>query len=228
MTSEYGGSLVLNTFTTDEVKANCTIYPHFSLTTSGTLIPSVDPADIVSITGTAARGAPIRAAEVTAYCADGSGFIDTAITSTNGVFSGQVSKYEFPCSFAVTFRGTTYYSVATEPGNVNITPITTLILAYASGLRGEDWFAQMGWANAIALIPSTQTSIAAEFSTAGYTVPAGDFLPFTKPFVITDSWDVLFDDLAISIKNDPDILTFDQLINQVYLGDLTMPAAVPK
>lgn len=220
VTSSCGGALVMIRFTTGKVNADCNIQPHFVLNGQITITPSTDPSEIADISGTAARGAAIKSALVTARCADGSGFIGNPITDTKGDYSGQVLLSALPCALKVKDGTNTYYSIASAAGTTNITPLTTLILNYGSAQVGATWYGSTSWQSVIYNLAAAQSGFAAAMTSAGYSLPAGEFLPFTTKFTVGDSWDGLLDQLQAGIQGS-NLTSFDNLSNLITTGDLT-------
>ncbi|HSD36707.1 MAG TPA: hypothetical protein VLC92_04320 [Rhodocyclaceae bacterium] len=89
----------------------------------------------VKLSGTAATGAPVVSGNVSVKC--GAAAAVTTTTGTNGAWSADVGNQPaYPCLVAVTggslAAGTTLYGYATSATNVNVTPLTSLIGAYAT------------------------------------------------------------------------------------------------
>ncbi len=219
VTSSCGGSLVLIRFTTGKVTADCTVQPHFVLDDLVTITPSTDPSQIADISGTAAQGAAIKSSFVYARCADGSGFKGNVITDAKGNFAGQVLASALPCALKVSDGSTTYYSLATASGTANLTPLTTLILSYASAKSGDSWYYSGNWSTVIYSLGDAQTNFAAAMTSAGYNLPAGQFLPFATKFAVGDAWDGVLDQLQAGITASG--LNFDAVVGLIKTGDLT-------
>lgn len=101
------------------------------------------PAASLAIAGTAATGAAIAGATVQARCASGAG---TATTQPNGSFSMQIANGSLPCVLQVApTAGTALHSVIDGSGtgrvNVNITPLTELVVARLASGAPADLFA---------------------------------------------------------------------------------------
>jgi hypothetical protein len=92
--------------------------------------------------GTAATGAPIVGGTVNVKCAGGSTLSD--VTDSAGVWQVTMSGQTLPCAVEVSggslAGGQTYYSVALQPGTVNITPLTDLVVANLAGQVPSVWF----------------------------------------------------------------------------------------
>ncbi|MCC4307545.1 hypothetical protein LL252_03080 [Alcanivorax marinus] len=179
-----------------------------------------------TLSGTAAIGAAIRTGTVTAACSDGSGFTETVTTNANGSWSGQVAGTALPCVLTVT-GGTppvTLRSYASQAGTVNVTPITDMVLALATGSADGGWVANpANWPDT-ATVATRKTELLSAMSDAGFALPGGD--PFTRPLVIGDDWDQVLDALQDAIDDDPDTADYDALLARVKDGQLaTFPAA---
>ncbi len=186
------------------------------------------PATTQSLTGTAAIGAAITDGTVTAICADGSTFTESVTTDANGNWSGEVANGAMPCALQVTGGNppVTLHSYATAAGTANITPLTDLIMAKATGQSPADWFANF---NGTAVDTSTaSTDLLNSFAGKGFTIPATGN-PMTTPFAADGSgWDGLLDDIGDAIDNDPAIADYDALVTLVKDGNLAnLPAPPP-
>lgn len=86
-----------------------------------------------TLSGTAATGAPVAGGQVAVTC--GTAAPVTATTAANGSWQVDVPEAVFPCIVAVSGgslpAGVNLYGYATAATNVNVTPLTTLIGAYA-------------------------------------------------------------------------------------------------
>lgn len=155
------------------------------------------PSNTPNLSGTAAVGAAITDAAVTAKCKDGSGFRATVATDKeNGTWSGNVGSDSFPCVVTVTGGKpeVTLRSYATKSGTLNITPLTDLALV----IQHKD--ADFSWVDDTKLWPSesevttTTNDLLAALKSKNYFIPDGN--PFTTPFAIGDDWDIVLDDLG--------------------------------
>lgn len=178
-----------------------------------------------TLSGMAAVGAAVQDATVIAKCADGSGFTTTVKTSTGGAWSGQVKSGVLPCALQIS-GGTpavTLHSYATAPGNVNITTLTDLALAYATGQQPATWFT--GYTSSTPA-PALTTDLLDALADAGYPVPAGGASPFTVNFSIGSPWDVLLDKLGQGIEAAGDIADYAALVDLIRSGNLdNLPTA---
>ena len=91
------------------------------------------PPDLV-LKGTAAVGAAIVNAPVSVVCKTGTG---TATTAADGTYTVNVASGTGPCVLTVTTAGgATLRSIAAGSGNVNITPLTELLVSYIAVQTG--------------------------------------------------------------------------------------------
>ncbi len=192
---------------------------------SGGSGPSTPPS--ASLAGTAAVGAAIQSGTVTAECADGSGFTSTVTTAADGSWSGDITSTALPCVLTVT-GGTpsvTLRSYASQPGTINITPITDMVLALATGLADGSWVSTpANWPES-STIAAKKTELLTAMTNAGFTLPGGD--PFTTALVIGDAWDQVLDAIQEAIDNDPAIADYSALLNLVKDGNLNQFPAAP-
>ncbi len=89
-----------------------------------------------SLSGTAATGAAIVGGTVSLKCVAGTG--TSAVTGTDGNFSVSLSGVTLPCLVRVAYTDANgvaqkLHSLATAAGNVNITPVTELMVANLTG-----------------------------------------------------------------------------------------------
>jgi len=139
-----------------------------------------DGGSVLSLSGTAATGAPIAGQIVTATCKTGTA---TVTTSTDGSYTANIGGGEGPCLLKITLAGGgALYSITSGNGasqTANITPMTNLLVIYLSNVPGmtaaspEAWFA----------LPAARTLLA---NTAALnTRITADFIPAVKALVPT-------------------------------------------
>jgi len=136
---------------------------------------------ITTLKGTAATGAPVASGLVFVHCGTASAV--TATTNANGTWQVDVPDATFPCIVAVSGgslpAGTTLYGYATTATNVNVTPLTTLIGAYATKAVNGGTVTQASLDAAVAavnglLATSGLPPLPADPLTATFTPAAGD------------------------------------------------------
>ena len=177
-----------------------------------------------NLAGTAAVGAAIKNASVTASCKDGTGFKNEVKTNEQGEWSGQVDSTKLPCALEVKASDTqTLHGYATKAGNVNITPFTDLALALASSQTPSDWFKTYQPILETTLKTAVD-NLTKQLKADGYVLPENFDLLTTK-FAIDDAFDKALDAFAASLAaNQATIKDYDALIEKVKAGDV---AAVP-
>ncbi len=113
---------------------------------------SAAPAETLS--GVAAVGSPIVGGLVSISCAGGAGL--SATTDTSGAWDAPISGQTLPC--AVRVNGGTVdgvanalalHSVAFDFSNVNLTPLTDLIVARAAAGDPQAWFNALNLSTAV-------------------------------------------------------------------------------
>jgi hypothetical protein len=190
--------------------------------------PGGAPAEL---TGLAAVGAALPGARVTATCADGSGFGSEVATASDGRFTGQVEAGALPCALRVRAQngGVTLHSLAGQAGRVNITPLTDLAIALASGERGGDWFAKASQqvAQTASKLPANTDRLIRALEGAGYSLPSQDFDPFGRAFSIGDPADRLLDALGTAVDNASGLGDHAALAALVKDGNLSALPAAP-
>jgi len=160
------------------------------------------------LSGTAAVGAPIAGGSVTAKCGGGLSFAGT--TGSDGSFRiVDVPRQALPCALRVsggTVDGVAstrnYHSFAAAAGVVNLTPLTDLAVAAASGMDPQAWFEAIGAAQPprLAAVATALATLLERLAAAGYEIPAA-LDPFTTAFVasVTNSYDALLEALAAGL-----------------------------
>lgn len=186
--------------------------------------PVYIPPSAPKLSGTAAVGAAIVGGTVTAKCADGNTFTQTVTTDASGNWSGTLASASMPCALQVT-GGTppdTLYSYASSTGTINITPLTDLALAQATGTLPTTWFASFDGSTPLdpTVLSDAMDDVTNALQTAGFDVPAGN--PFTTPFAADGTgWDGLLDDLGDAIDEDVNLNgDYNALLTQVSEGNL--------
>lgn len=98
-----------------------------------------------ALSGTAAVGLPIVGGSVSVKCAGGSAL--SATTTASGGWNTTLSGQTLPCAVEVssgTVGGASstaiYHSIALTAGTVNITPLTSLVVASVLGASPATWF----------------------------------------------------------------------------------------
>ncbi|MDH0030037.1 MULTISPECIES: hypothetical protein [unclassified Acinetobacter] len=187
--------------------------------------PTITYSDLA---GTAAVGAAIKNASVTASCKDGSGFKNEVKTNEQGEWSGQVDSTKLPCALEVKASDTqTLHGYAAKAGNVNITPFTDLALALASSQTPSDWYKTYQPILETTLKTAVD-NLTKQLKADGYQLPENFDLLTTK-FAIDDAFDKALDAFAASLAaNQATIKDYAALIEKVKAGDVAaLPDAAP-
>ncbi len=148
------------------------------------------PAASTTLSGTAAVGAPIVGATVNVTCAAGAALSNIPVTSATGAWSVTLSGQTLPCAVQVsggTVNGaantTAYQSIATSLGTVNVTPLTSLLVANLVGKATPNtWFANLT-PTQLSAITSAQVSTSLTKLRAALNLAALNTIdPVTLPF----------------------------------------------
>lgn len=140
------------------------------------------------LTGTAAVGAPIVGGTVTAKCAGGQTFAATSTAS--GSYSIALPSSALPCALQISGGSIggnpntqSFHSFASRSGTANLSPLTDLAVALASGSSPAVWFNAVSAANPPDLDELTPAvaKLLAKLKGAGYNVPA-NLNPVTTAF----------------------------------------------
>lgn len=162
-----------------------------------------------SLFGVAATGLPVVNGTVTVRCV--TAFVGTTTTGADGTWSMTIPDNAVPCAIRVeggTVNGvplaSPIHSVTRSMGNVNVTPITDLIVANIAGQNPNTWFQSVDNThlaidattikinNAITAVQSVLASLPGNVA-----IPNG-FNPISTPFAANqvDAGDVLLDNYA--------------------------------
>lgn len=150
-------------------------------TTPGT--PDVPVAS--KLFGTAAIGAPINGGQVQVRCNGGASILN-AVTSSAGAWQIDTTGQTLPCAVRVTGgslpTGQAYHSAALAFDNINITPLTDLMVANATGKLPAEWWGSNGPADLSAVTqPDLARALAALRAALGLD-PLKDLDPMVVPF----------------------------------------------
>lgn len=125
---------------------------------------------VLTLSSTAATGAPITGQAVTATCKSGTA---TVTTNSNGSYTADIVGGEGPCLLKITLAGGgALYSITSGSGasqTANMTPMTNLLVSYRSNVPGitaaspETWFAQPAARTLLASTTNLKTRITNDF-----------------------------------------------------------------
>lgn len=161
--------------------------------------------DDTTLGGVAAVGDPIAGGTVQVACAGGSPLSTT--TSATGQWQVAISGQTLPCAVQVqggTVGGAPYaatlHSIATAFGNLNITPLTDLVVARSVGGNPQAWFQAPAFAGIDDA--SLQAAVDQVVAALGLGTALGDRDPLTAGFTATtgDPIDDLLQALAAALQ----------------------------
>lgn len=170
--------------------------------------------EATGVSGTVAVGHPVVGATVTVKCA--SGFTASVVTGSSGTWSTTIPSTGYPCAVQVT-GGTVngvalsspLHSMMQSSGNVNVTPLTDLIVANVVGQDPTTWF--NGVTNTqlnTAVTSANITSAVGVVNTVLASLPGqpslpNAFNPITTPFNANqvDAGDIVLEDYATGLAS---------------------------
>lgn len=170
------------------------------------------------ISGTAFSTSALNGANVTAICKDGIGFKNTVNVNTQGKWQGEVDNSKFPCRLQVKANGQSYYSYVEREGNVNINPLTDMVVAYASNQVPATWY-QSG-TMATEKLNSANFALVTELIKKGYGVN-NDVDLFNAEMKVNSPIHQAIQELLEAIKNNRNIKDYDALLMLIKDGNLS-------
>ncbi len=170
------------------------------------------------ISGTAFSTSALNGANVTAICKDGIGFKNTVNVNTQGKWQGEVDNSKFPCRLQVKANGQSYYSYVEREGNVNINPLTDMVVAYASNQVPATWY-QSG-TMATEKLNSANSALVIELIKKGYGVN-NDVDLFNAEMKANSPIHQAIQELLEAIKNNRNIKDYDALLMLIKDGNLS-------
>lgn len=182
------------------------------------------------VNGTAAIGEAIAGGSVTAKCSDGSGFLSPVLTDSKGDFSGTVAEGALPCAIKVVSQDGSIilHSLALEAGITNITPITDMIIAFASSEIPEDWFASDSPEFILSSLEDVTRTFLSSLEDAGFELPSESFDPFNHAFEINDPSDRLLDSIQLAIVGNANIDNYEALLDLFRDGNISPFPLLPE
>ncbi len=170
------------------------------------------------ISGTAFSTSALNGANVTAICKDGIGFKNTVNVNTQGKWQGEVDNSKFPCRLQVKANGQSYYSYVEREGNVNINPLTDMVVAYASNQVPATWY-QSG-TMATEKLNSANSALVTELIKKGYGVN-NDVDLFNAEMKANSPIHQAIQELLEAIKNNRNVKDYDALLMLIKDGNLS-------
>lgn len=123
------------------------------------------------VVGTAFSNSALNGANVTAICKDGAGFKSSVVVNAQGQWQGEVDSSKLPCRLQVKANGQSYHSYIDQERDVNINPLTDMVIAYASNQIPVTWY-QSGIMTTEKL-KSANSALVAELIKKGYGIDNG-------------------------------------------------------
>ena len=192
--------------------------------------PIAQPAAASTLSGTAATGAAIVGGVVTLKCA--SGTTASPITGADGAFSVDVSGATLPCLVKVSYKDANgaaqeLHSLANSTGTVNVTPLTEMIVAAASGGAPSALFAAVkpDLAAVSAKLPAALATVKTRLDNLGVDTtnlpknPLGDKFTPAIGNGAGDAADKVLDDLKLKLGSTGKTLA--TVVNEVSIGQTT-------
>lgn len=170
------------------------------------------------ISGTAFSTSALNGANVTAICKDGIGFKNTVNVNVQGKWQGEVDNSKFPCRLQVKANGQSYYSYVEREGNVNINPLTDMVVAYASNQVPATWY-QSGTMTTEKL-NSANSALVAELIKKEYGIN-NDADLFNAEMKVNSPIYQAIQELLEAIKNNENIKDYDALLMLIKDGNLS-------
>lgn len=163
----------------------------------------------LALSGTAAKGAAIAGATVEAKCAPGSA---TATSDGEGRFQLDLASGSLPCVLKVPAGDGTYlYSAVGGSGTgsftVNITPLTHLIVAHATGVAPGTLFDEFATRSGAVTAAALTDAVIAVKTTLGDVVDLTGVNPLSDALVVGDANDKKIDALVAALASNGSSLT---------------------
>ncbi|MFW1858393.1 hypothetical protein [Acinetobacter defluvii] len=171
------------------------------------------------LTGTAFSATPLEAASVTAVCKDGTGFKAKVTTDAQGKWKGDVNSTQLPCRLEVISDQQVYHGYAIKTGNVNLNPLTDLLIANATNQVPSIWYKTGSGIDEGRLKASNQALIK-ELKNKGYSIDESKDLINTVSNLSSSEYQVI-KDLTLAIAASKTIVDINALLLLVKDGNLT-------
>lgn len=206
--------------------ASCLVLGVSAVTLTGCGSSGGSDSDDTKLRGTAATGAAIQNQEVTAKCADGTGFVSPVFTNSKGEWAGEIGENVLPCALKINspLLGSNLYSFANSLGTVNITPLTNMVVARATSATPDTWFNGADINISQSQFDAAINSLTSALNSSGFKLPKGN--PVTTGFDIGDDWDEVLDDLLASIENSGTFNNYGALLTNFLEGNNSIPLYV--
>ena len=197
----------------------------------------------LSITGTTSTGAALSGASLEARCSNGTS--GSATSSSDGSYTVLIEGGALPCMLRASGKDAsgndiTLHSVASASTTANVTPLTELIVAAATGTQGgtpSDAFAQFAASSDTQNSLSTEklsfartvvaSAVSAAGTAGGKTVDLTGIDPLSDSFKVNTANDRLIDDLVVALKKNASTAKISQVIASLSEGVRNVAMANP-
>jgi hypothetical protein len=170
------------------------------------------------VVGTAFSNSALNGANVTAICKDGAGFKNPVVVNAQGQWQGEVDSSKLPCRLQVKANGQSYHSYIDQERDVNINPLTDMVVAYASNQVPATWY-QSGTMTTEKL-NSANSALVAELIKKGYGINNDEDL-FNAEMKANSPIHRAIQGLLEAIKNNRNIKDYDALLMLIKDGNLS-------
>jgi len=170
------------------------------------------------VVGTAFSNSALNGANVTAICKDGVGFKNPVVVNAQGQWQGEVDSSKLPCRLQVKANGQSYHSYIDQERDVNINPLTDMVIAYASNQIPVMWY-QSGIMTTEKL-KSSNFALVAELIEKGYGID-NDVDLFNVEVRANSSIHQAIQELLEAIENNENIKDYDALVMLIKDGNLS-------
>lgn len=170
------------------------------------------------VVGTAFSNSALNGANVTAICKDGAGFKSPVVVNAQGQWQGEVDSSKLPCRLQVKANGQSYHSYIDQERDVNINPLTDMVIAYASNQIPVMWY-QSGIMTTEKL-KSSNSALVAELIKKGYGIN-NDVDLFNVEVKANSSIHQAIQELLEAIENNENIKDYEELLTLIKDGNLS-------
>ncbi|WP_133976181.1 hypothetical protein [Acinetobacter calcoaceticus] len=167
------------------------------------------------VVGTAFSNSALNGANVTAICKDGAGFKSSVVVNAQGQWQGELDSSKLPCRLQVKANGQSYHSYIDQERDVNINPLTDMVIAYASNQIPVTWY-QSGIMTTEKL-KSSNSAFVAELIKKGYGID-NDVDLFNVEVKANSSIHQAIQELLEAIEN---IKDYEALLTLIKDGNLS-------
>lgn len=186
--------------------------------------PDANTALTTRLSGLAAVGAPVANGSVSVQCATGTAVATT--TGATGAWSATLTDQKFPCLVTVSGgtvpAGQSLYSMALDASDLNVTPLTGLVVAGGLHAAPSTITASSLASSASSALAQGLAKVNASLKASGYSPLAGN--PLTTSFQPSagDAHDDLISTLMRSLADEN--IAYDEMLSSIAsAGDAEVP-----